>query len=135
MEINQEAPKFTKAIVKKPCRAMVDGISTAGLGKPDYDKAMIQHADYIEALKECGMEVTIMEADEDYPDSCFVEDAALMTPKCAILSNPGAPTRNGEKEAMLPVIKTFYDQIEAINNPGTCEPGDIMMCGSHFFIG
>jgi dimethylargininase len=83
---------------------MVNGISTAGLGKPDFDKAMIQHADYIEALKECGLEVTIMEADEDYPDSCFTEDAALLTPQVAILSNPGAPSRNGEKESMLPQI-------------------------------
>jgi dimethylargininase len=51
----------------------------------------------------------VLEADENFPDSCFVEDAALMTPHCAILSNPGAPSRNGEKEAMLPVIKSFYE--------------------------
>ena len=133
MEQNQK--RFTKAIVKIPCRAMVNGITTANLGQPDYEKALLQHADYIQALKECGLEVTILEADENFPDSCFVEDAALMTPHCAILSNPGAPSRNGEKEAMLPVIKGFYEQIEAIQSPGFCEPGDIMMCGSHFYIG
>ena len=83
---------------------MTEGITTANLGKPDYDKAMAQHAEYIDALKECGLEVTILEADEDYPDSCFVEDTALMTPHCAILSNPGAASRSGEQEAMLPVI-------------------------------
>jgi dimethylargininase len=75
---------------------------------------MIQHEDYIEALKECGLEVTIMEADEKFPDSCFTEDAALMTPNVAILSNPGAATRNGEKEAMLPEILKMYENIETI---------------------
>lgn len=114
MENNKEQKRFTKAIVKIPCKAMVNGITTANLGQPDYGKALVQHADYIEALKECGLEVTILEADENYPDSCFVEDTALMTPHCAILSNPGAASRNGEKEAMLPVIKNFYEQIEAI---------------------
>ena len=93
---------------------MINGITTANLGKPDYEKALAQHADYIEALKECGLEVTVLQADEDYPDSCFVEDTALMTPNCAILSNPGAATRNGEIEAMLPIIKSFYENIEAI---------------------
>jgi N-dimethylarginine dimethylaminohydrolase len=29
---------------------------------------MIQHADYIEALKKCGLEVTVMEANENILD-------------------------------------------------------------------
>jgi dimethylargininase len=40
--------------------------------------------------------VTILEADEKYPDSCFVEDTALMIPNSAILSNPGVASRSGE---------------------------------------
>ncbi len=36
---------FTRAIVRKPCEAMIDGISTAGLGLPDYELACRQHAD------------------------------------------------------------------------------------------
>ena len=60
------------------------------------------------------MEVTILEADEDYPDSCFVEDTALMTPHNAILSNPGAASRKGEQESMLPVIKGFYQEIDSV---------------------
>ncbi len=79
---------FTKAIVKIPCEAMVNGITTADLGTVDYQTALLQHVDYIEALKECGLEVTILPADENFPDSTFVEDAALMTPHCAILTNP-----------------------------------------------
>ena len=51
------------------------------------------------------MEVTELEADEKYPDSCFVEDNALMTPNCIIVANPGAPTRKGEIENMLPILK------------------------------
>ena len=73
----------------------------------------------------------------DYPDSCFVEDDAALTRKCAIITNPGAPTRKGEIEAMIPVIQQFYpeDKIEYIHAPGTLEGGDVMMVGDHFFVG
>ena len=49
---------FNKAIVKKPCRNLVKGLTSADLGKPDYHLALMQHQKYIEALTECGLEVT-----------------------------------------------------------------------------
>ena len=126
---------FKYAITRKPCKAMVDGLSDADFGTPDYQKALAQHNDYIEALKECGLEVTVLEACEDYPDSCFVEDVALMTPHCAILTNPGAPSRRGEVEHIEDAVKSFYKNVERITSPGLAEAGDIMMVGDHYYIG
>ena len=74
----------------------MNGLTTANLGKPDYRLALIQHHAYIEALEECGLEVTVLEADEKHPDSTFIEDTALLTADCAIIANPGAHSRNGE---------------------------------------
>lgn len=130
-------PVFQNVIVKKPCRAIVDGISTAGLGLPDYELALKQHACYVEALKKCGVSVTELPADEAFPDSCFVEDVAVLTRKFAVITNPGAPSRKREVEAIIPVIEKFYpaDRIEFIKAPGTLEGGDIMMVGDHFYIG
>ena len=130
--------KFDNVIVRRPCRAMVEGI-TSGLypGKPDYDLALKQHDAYIEALKQCGVHVTVLPADEAYPDSCFVEDPAVLTAKCAIITNPGAVSRNGEKESIEEAVRKFYpdERIEHIVNLGTLEGGDVMMCGDHFFVG
>ena len=71
---------FKNVIVRKPSRNIVNGItSTPELGKPDYDLAMRQHEAYIEALEKCGVTVTILEAIEAYPDSCFVEDVKNLT--------------------------------------------------------
>ena len=126
---------FTKAIVRTPCRALVNGLSSANLGPPDYHRALLQHADYIEALKECGLRVTVLPADERFPDSTFVEDVALMTPHCAILTNPGAPSRTLEILSMLKTIREFYTNVELIEAPGTVEAGDIMMVGDHYYIG
>jgi dimethylargininase len=76
---------FKYAITRKPGKSMVKGLSEAELGLPDYENALLQHQDYVKALKECGLTVTELDAVEEYPDSCFVEDVALMTPHCAIL--------------------------------------------------
>ena len=129
---------FQNVIVRRPCRALVDGItSNPQLGKPDYELALKQHDDYIAALKRCGVIVTVLPADERYPDSCFVEDPAVITRKCAIITNPGAPTRNGEKEEIIGAIRAFFpeDKIEYIQTPGTLEGGDVMMVGDHFYVG
>jgi dimethylargininase len=127
--------KFTHAIVRKPCPAMVNGLTTAGLGKPDYQKALIQHNMYVDALKECGLHVTVLNGDNEYPDSTFIEDIALCTRSCAIITNPGAPSRNGETRAMKPILQEFYKNIEEIRSPGTLDAGDVMMVDNHFYIG
>ena len=130
--------KFNHVIVRRPCKAMVEGI-TSGLypGKPDYALALKEHDSYIEALKQCDVDVTVLEADERYPDSCFVEDPALITGKCAIITNPGAASRNGEKNEIISAIRKFFDDdhIEYIQDPGTLEGGDVMMVGDHFYVG
>lgn len=129
---------FKNVIVRRPAKSLVEGITSAPeLGKPDYELALKQHDAYIDALKSCGVQVTVLEALEDYPDSCFVEDTAVLAKKCAIISNPGADTRRGESALMVDTIKKFYndDQIEYIKSPGTMEGGDVMMVGDHFYIG
>lgn len=126
---------FKMAIVRKPGQSLVNGLTTSNLGQPDYELALLQHIAYVEALKSCGLDVVVLEADEDYPDSTFVEDTALLTPRCAIIALPGAPSRQGEIQAMHEELARHFGQIELVHPPGTVEGGDIMMVGSHFYIG
>ena len=129
---------FTHTIVRTPCRKVCDGITSAPeLGKPIYEKALEQHKNYIEALKKCGVDVKVLPANDDFPDSCFVEDVAVVTKKCAVITNPGASTRNHEIDFIEDTIKEYYDPsvIEHITAPGTLEGGDVMMCGDTFYVG
>jgi len=114
---------------------MVRGLSTAGMGLPDHQLALHQHASYVGALAACGLEVLVLEADEQYPDSTFVEDVALLTKPCAIITNPGAPSRKGETTEIKKVLGDYFGTIETVREPGTVEGGDIMMVGDHFYIG
>ena len=126
---------FTRAIVKRPTKSMVKGITEATLGKPKYKLALEQHDDYIQALIDCGLEVTVLGAEEKYPDSVFIEDTALLTPHCAIITNPGSDSRKGEIKLTEDAVRDFYENIEYITSPNTLDAGDIMMVGSHFYIG
>ncbi len=127
--------KFTKAIVCTPGRSLVDGLTAANLGKPQYETALSQHASYVQALKSVGIDVTVLRPDEQYPDSTFVEDTALLTSHCAIITRPGAPSRRGETAAIESALEEFYSNIERVRPPGTVDAGDIMMVGTHFYIG
>lgn len=129
---------FTHAIVRRPGRSLSEGITSAPeLGKPIYEKALEQHDAYVAALSACGLEVTVLPALEEFPDSCFVEDTAVVTRRGAIVDNPGAPSRNGEAAAMEPTLREFFsdDRIARIEAPGTLEGGDVMMVGDRFYVG
>jgi len=126
---------FTKAIVRTPGRSMITGITEANLGVPNYEKALDQHCQYIVALETSGLEVLILDADETYPDSTFVEDVAVLTPHCAIITRPAASSRAGETKSIRPVLESFYSNIEQIEAPGTLDGGDVMQIGGHFYIG
>jgi len=126
---------FKNAIVRTPCKNMIKGLSSSDLGEPDFELALEQHAAYVKALEACDVKITTLPPDEDLPDSCFVEDTAICTPYCVVLTRPGAETRSDEVQAMAPHIREFYKQVECIEAPGTLEGGDIMMVGHHFYIG
>ncbi|KTD75144.1 dimethylarginine dimethylaminohydrolase family protein [Legionella waltersii] len=128
---------FTNAIVRTPSASLINGITTsAHLGKPNYEQALIQHQEYINALVDCGLKITKLPPLEEFPDSCFVEDVALLTEHFAVLTRPGALTRRNEVEEIRDAVQSFYsDAIYTINSPGTLEAGDVMRADNHFFIG
>jgi dimethylargininase len=126
---------FKNTIVKTPGESYINGLTTSDLGKPDFEKALQQHQAYIEALKKCGVEVNVQPCNSDYPDSTFVEDTAVLTPEFAVISNPGASSRNGEILEMEPVLKSYYEKTYSIQSPGTLDGGDVLQIEDHFYIG
>lgn len=124
----------TRAITRRPGKNFADGITTSGLGKPDFKTALVQHAAYCDALTRCGLDVKALDADEKYPDGCFVEDTAVVTEQMAVITKPGNTARLGE-EIRIAEILSAYKKIESIQLPGTLDGGDIMRVNNHFYIG
>lgn len=126
---------FTQAILRKPSAALVNGITSVDLGVPDPANALKQHAAYAAALESLGLKLDILESEERFPDSCFVEDVGLHTPHCMILCNPGAATRQAESALISARLHARFDTMEYIKSPGTLEGGDILEVGDTYYIG
>ncbi|MCG8337076.1 MAG: arginine deiminase family protein [Proteobacteria bacterium] len=127
--------QFSQAIVRKPGLSIIRGITTADLSTPDFSKAMIQHDAYVDALRYCGLEVTVLDADEDHPDSVFVEDTAIVTDQLAVITRPAPESRQSEIISMGKTIDKMFKDVRKIEAPGTLEGGDVMRIGSRFYIG
>jgi len=120
---------------RTPEKNFAEGLTTVDLGIPDFEKTLQQHQHYCLALEKCGVELIRLPADLRYPDSTFVEDVAILLPKFAVLTNPGADSRKGEVDEIKPVISKYYQHVYTIKSPGTLDGGDVCEAGSHFFIG
>jgi dimethylargininase len=126
---------FRRAIVREPSEDFAEGLTTADLGAPDLALARDQHRAYVDALRRCGVEVTVLPAPVGLPDATFVEDVAVLLPHAAILTRPGAPSRAAEVAALEPVIDGYFPSVRAIEAPGTLDGGDVCDAGRVHFIG
>lgn len=127
--------QFSHAILRRPGVNYADGLTRVDLGVPSLAQVMAQHERYCAALRECGLELTILEADERYPDGTFVEDAAVLLPDAAMITRPGADSRQGEVIAIDGALRGHYSSFERIEAPGTLDGGDICEADRHVFIG
>lgn len=125
---------FTHAIVRKPGPNFAEGITTADLGIPDYAAVLTQHTAYVATLQQLGITVIELEPLPSHPDAHFVEDTAVIVPEVAVIANMGAAARQGEEQAMAPVLAAYRPLVH-IDLPGTFDGGDVLVVENHCMIG
>ena len=125
---------FTHAICRRPGPDLGGGITTVDLGAPDFPLACTQFDRYVGALRDHGLEVTVLEALAGYPDAHFVEDTAVVTTDVAVITHPGAAARQGEQHTIAKAMAE-HRPVAKIEPPGTLDGGDVLMIGTHFLIG
>ena len=125
--------KFKNAIIRQPNKSIRNGLSSQNL-HPQYEIIAEEHLNYIKAIEEAGLQIQLLEALEEYPDSIFVEDPALTYKSNVIILNPFDPSRNGEKNIIENEIKDLFNNILFIED-GFVEGGDILNINNHFIIG
>ena len=96
--------------------------------------AEAQHEAYEAALRALGASVRALPAEPDLPDAVFVEDAAVVTPECAIITRPGAASRRAECESVARALAP-YRELHHIAAPGTLDGGDVLIVGRRVFVG
>lgn len=126
--------QFSHAIARLPAESCSEGLTRAGLGVADFQRLQAQHAAYVAALGDAGLDVRVLEAAPQFPDAYFVEDVAVVTPEVAVISRPGAPSRRGEA-ALIESALAARRPLARIEAPGTLEGGDVLQMGDRVFIG
>ncbi|NIO02253.1 MAG: amidinotransferase [Candidatus Latescibacteria bacterium] len=98
------------------------------------DLAKEQHAAYCAALEGLGLGLIKIEADNRFPDCCFVEDAAIIVDDKAIVLPMGAPSRIGEEREVRKRLADFKEIFE-IEPPANMDGGDVLKIGRKLFVG
>jgi dimethylargininase len=132
---NTSAVRFTAALARRVGATFAQGLTRVPQGSPDIGLAAEQHGAYLDALGRQGVDVTVLAPDDRYPDGPFVEDTAVITERGVILTNPGAPSRVGEVDAIADLLRARFGSVLAIEPPGTVDGGDVCDAGNHVFIG
>ncbi|XP_071524432.1 N(G),N(G)-dimethylarginine dimethylaminohydrolase 1 [Panulirus ornatus] len=112
---------YTHAIV---CR-IPESFKTNAVGvstQVDLSKARKQHETYVATLREIGLDVIELPADENHPDCTFVEDVAVVCNGTALLTRPGHPSREKEvyTEINLSGKEFFVGLSSRTNQAGAC---------------
>lgn len=124
-----------RAIVRPPSRALSRCVLTYLERQPiDFERALAQHAAYVDALRRHGIDVHVLPPEQDLPDAVFVEDAAVVVDECAVITRPGVDSRRGEVDGVASALHAFRP-IVRITSPGTIEGGDVLRIGRTFFVG
>ena len=108
-----------------------------GSGPTDIQLAKKQHAAYVQALLDCGLEVTILPADENHPDCIFVEDQAIVIDGHVLLPVPGHPSRVSEQPPIADFLSRQLNgfQVCGMFGDARMDGGDILRLGDIFFVG
>ena len=126
---------FTHALCRQPAQSVTNGLRATDIGDPDPLVFAAEHAAYVSALRAAGCHVTVLPADEAFPDSVFIEDPALVLGGTAIVLRPGAETRIGEAAALRPSLFKNMHSVVDLETDGFVDGGDILCTDDRVLIG
>jgi dimethylargininase len=125
---------FNSAIVRTPGGSVVNGLRASPGPAPVFEALRAEHEAYIAALRTAGVEVAVLPALEEFPDSIFVEDPALVFREAAILLRPGAPSRAAEARELAATLEALFPRMLRLNE-GFADGGDILVTPTRVLIG
>lgn len=93
-----------------------------------------QHVAYRSVFTAAGYQETLVPADEDCPDCVFVEDTAVIVDGIALITRPGALSRQPETGPVGRALAPYLDLVH-MQAPATLDGGDVMCAGSKIYVG
>jgi len=132
---------FDAVLVRPPSNSYEHCVSSnPDKSNIDVQLAKTQHDSYVSILRENNIEVFQLLPLEDYPDSVFMQDPAILGLRRSIIGRFGEISRRGEETRIiseLNELKTMKNgRLLEIVSPGTLEGGDMMITDQQqLFVG
>ncbi len=121
--VREPGVSFSRCITSHPLKQTIN-----------VSHAKKQHLIYCRTLEELGLEVIYLPVDDTLPDSCFVEDNAIIHNRKALITRMGVEVRRGEEVAVEKALNDFLKTKRALA-PGTIEGGDVIHLPNRLICG
>ena len=123
-----------KHAIVRPVPDSYDRCIRTNRDKIDVALAKRQHAEYCQALQKLGLSLTWIRGDNALPDSCFVEDTAVVFGEKAVICNMAAKSRANEVAEVAKVMSELKETYR-IKPPATIDGGDVLRVDDRVLVG
>ena len=100
----------------------------------DVAGAQAEHEVYESVLEQLGARVRRLPPAPQLPDGVFVEDAAVVLDDVAVITRPGAPSRQPETASVEAALAAHRPLVH-VRAPATLDGGDVLVAGRRIYIG
>ncbi len=124
-----------RALVRPPSPNYINALSGhPDAGSIDLEKARQQHAAYCQAQAQAGVTVERLEPLDDFPDSVFIEDNAVILEGRAVLCSM---KEAGRKEEVSFLADTLQSRVPVmrLQPPVFIDGGDVLQTENTVFVG
>lgn len=121
---------FTRAVSPKLADCELTHLDRVAI---DPARAAAQHSSYESALAEAGFEIIRLPDLPGHPDAVFVEDTAVLLGDHAIITRPGAASRQSETSSTAEGLAPHFT-IHRIKS-GFVDGGDVLRIGRRIYVG
>lgn len=127
---------YTRALTRKIDPSLeYYALRISGTEEINMELAMEQHRLLAEAILSTGVKINELDSD-DLADSVFIEDTVVIVGNTAMVTVPGATSRQPETLRVKSVLESTYRPINVmLQKEGTLDGGDVLFTGSEFFVG
>ncbi|KAF6251148.1 dimethylarginine dimethylaminohydrolase 1 [Scenedesmus sp. NREL 46B-D3] len=118
-----------RALVRGLARSFRDSLKLAPAAEQqliDMAKAHEQKQAYVQLLRGLLHDVIEVPADDAHPDCVFIEDAAVVVGRTAVIANIGATERQGEEAPVAAALQQLGYQRRPLQPPATLDGGDVL---------
>lgn len=133
-----QLPPITQILARRPAETLSAGLTNRTyLGQPDLAKTFAQYDAYLAALRDQGLDVTVLPPLAKFPDAHYVEDPAVIFDTVAFLTQPGAPERRDETEQLATQLAVTLAEHQLVFAEGDAmiDGGDVLFTDDRVLIG